>query len=69
MPMTARQKSSSRTLLKGARLSSAVAWSRHMVVEVVDDSSGVSDNVQRVSGLNETQPLAPSRVRGGVGMQ
>jgi hypothetical protein len=40
-----------------------------MVVEVVDDSSGVSDNVQRVSGLNETQPLAPSRVRGGVGMQ
>ena len=36
-------------------------YARHMV-ECLDDSSGVSDNVQRVSGTIETQPLAP-RVR------
>jgi hypothetical protein len=38
-------------------------YARHMVVEFLDDSSGVSDNVQRVSGTIETQPRAPRRVR------
>jgi hypothetical protein len=44
-------------------------YARHMVVEALDDSSGASDNVQRVSGVNETRPLAPSRVRRGISVQ
>jgi hypothetical protein len=43
-------------------------YARNMVVQL-DDSSGVSDDVQRVSGVNETQPLTPSRVRGGIRVQ
>ena len=35
-------------------------YARHMVVEFLDDSSGVSDSV---SGTIETEPLAPPRVR------
>ena len=36
---------------------------RMVVVEFLDDTSGISDNVQRVSGTIETQLLAPPRVR------
>jgi hypothetical protein len=35
-------------------------YARHMVVDFLDDASGVSD---RVSGIIETQPLAPPRAR------
>jgi hypothetical protein len=35
-------------------------YARHLVVEFLDDSSGVSDSV---SGTIETQPPAPPRVR------
>ena len=35
-------------------------YARHLVVEFLDDSSGVSDSV---FGTNETQPPAPPRVR------
>jgi hypothetical protein len=38
-------------------------YARQMVVEFFDDPSGVSDNVQGVSGTIETEPLAPPRVR------
>lgn len=41
-------------------------YARHLVVEFLDDSSGVSDSV---SGSNETQPLAPPRVRGRFTVQ
>jgi len=41
-------------------------YARHLVVEFLDDSSGVSDSV---SGTNETQPLAPPRVRGRFTVQ
>jgi hypothetical protein len=40
-------------------------YAQHLVVEF-SDSSGVSDNV---SGTNETQPLAPPRVRGRFTVQ
>jgi hypothetical protein len=33
------------------------------LVELLDDPSAASDNVQGVSGTIETQPLAPPRVR------
>jgi hypothetical protein len=35
-------------------------YARHMVVDFLDDASGVCD---RVSGTIETQPLAPPRAR------
>jgi hypothetical protein len=38
-------------------------YARHMVTEFVDDSSVVSDNVQRVSGTIATQPPTLPRVR------
>ena len=41
---------------------------RQMVVEFLDDPSGVSDN-EGVSGTIETQPLAPPRVRGRFTVQ
>ena len=41
-------------------------YARQMVVEFLDDSSGVSDSV---SGTIETQPLAPPRVRGRFTVQ
>jgi len=41
-------------------------YARHLVVEFLDDSSGVSDSV---SGTNETQPPAPPRVRGRFTVQ
>ena len=41
-------------------------YARHLVVEFLDDSSGVSDSV---SGTSETQPLAPPRVRGRFTVQ
>lgn len=41
---------------------------RQMVVEFLDDPSGVSDN-EGVSGIIETQPLAPPRVRGRFTVQ
>ena len=44
-------------------------YARNMVVESSDDLSGASDNVERVSGMNEAQPPAPSRVRGGIRVQ
>ena len=40
-------------------------YGRHLVVEFLDDSFGVSDSV---SGTNETQPLTP-RVRGRFTVQ
>ena len=49
-------------------------YARRMVVEFLDDTSGISDNVQRVSGTIETQSLPratglpssdPPRRRGG----
>jgi len=41
---------------------------RQMVVEFLDNPSGVSDN-EGVSGTIETQPLAPPRVRGRFTVQ
>ncbi|WP_338833558.1 hypothetical protein [Bradyrhizobium septentrionale] len=41
-------------------------YARHLVVEFWDDSSGVSDSV---SGTLETQPLAPTCVRGRFTVQ
>ena len=38
-------------------------YARHMVMEFLDGSSAVSDNVQRVSGAIATQPPTPPRVR------
>ena len=43
-------------------------YARQMVVEFLDDPSGVSDN-EGVSGTIETQPLAPPRVRGRFTVQ
>jgi hypothetical protein len=43
-------------------------YARRMVVEFLDDPSGVSDN-RGVSGTIETQPLAPPRVRGRFTVQ
>jgi len=41
-------------------------YARHLVVEFLDDSSGVSDSV---SGTIESRPLAPPRVRGRFTVQ
>jgi hypothetical protein len=43
-------------------------YARRMVVEFLDDPSGVPDN-RGVSGTIETQPLAPPRVRGRFTVQ
>ena len=43
-------------------------YARQMVVEFLDDPSGVSDN-EGVSGTIETQPLAPPRARGRFTVQ
>jgi hypothetical protein len=43
-------------------------YARQIVVEFLDDPSGVSDN-EGVSGTIETQPLAPPRVRGRFTVQ
>jgi hypothetical protein len=39
------------------------------LVELLDEPSAASDNVQGVSGTIETQPLAPPRVRGKFTLQ
>jgi hypothetical protein len=44
-------------------------YARHMVVEFLHEPSGVSDNVQRVSGTIETQPVAPPLARDRVTIQ
>ena len=41
-------------------------YARQLVVEFLDDSSGVSDSV---SGTIESRPLAPPRVRGRFTVQ